>query len=229
MTRTMVASALLTLCACNVNLGDRVHEDFHQAIDSGATPVVHVDNIAGTVTVEPWAKPVVNIAATKYGSSADDLRNVTIGVHREGDGIFVVTTYSGSTNGGGVRYRISVPSGASVQVSNTAGTAAIGAVAGNVNVETQAGTIEARLGRVDGQRTIALSATTGTVTLRISPQSSASIDASSTIGAFSSDIPGIAQSRANLVGVRASGKVGAGTAQIRLTTTTGAISLKATE
>ncbi len=227
--RTVAAGALLALCACTGDFGERVHEQFHESIESGATPVVHVDNIAGTIAVVPWAKPGVDIAGTKYGSDADDLRAITIGVHREGDGIFVVTTYSQTTHGGGVRYRISVPSGASVQVSNTAGAVSIGSVTGDVAVDTQAGTIEAALGRVDGGRTIDLTATTGAITLRISPQSSASVDASSTVGAFSSDLPGISQSRANLVGVRASGKIGAGTARIRLTTTTGAISLKTTE
>jgi DUF4097 and DUF4098 domain-containing protein YvlB len=229
MNRAIVAGALVALCACNVQLGDRVHEDYHQSIDTGATPVVHVDNIAGMVTVEPWAKPVVNIAATKYGSDMNDVRNVTIGVHRAGDGIFIVTTYSGVTRGGGVSYRISVPAGASVQVSNVAGAASIGAVTGNVSVVTQAGAIDASLGRVEGRRTIALSATAGGITLRISSASSASVDATSTVGAFSSDVPGILQSRTNFIGASASGKVGAGTARIKLTTTTGAISLKTTE
>jgi hypothetical protein len=229
MIRAIGLGALLALCACAGSFGERVHEQFHQAVDSGATPIVHVDNIAGTVQIATWTKPIVNIVATKYGYDASELRSVTISVNREGNGIFVVTTYSGGNHSGGVRYRISVPEGASVQVGNVAGSVTVGAVTGNVNVETQAGTIDATLGRVDGDRAIDLRATTGTVTLRIARESNATIDAESTVGGFSSDLAGIVQSRENVVGVRASGKLGSGTARIVLSTTTGAIALRTIE
>ena len=229
MIRAIGLGALLALCACSGSFGERVHEEFHQAVDSGTTPIVHVDNIAGTVQIATWAKPIVNIVATKYGYDASELRSVTISVNREGNGIFVVTTYAGGNHSGGVRYRISVPVGASVQIGNVAGAVTVGAVTGNVNVETQAGTIDANLGRVDGDRAIDLRATTGTVTLRIARQSNATIDAESTVGGFSSDLAGIVQSRENVVGVRASGKLGSGTARIVLNTTTGAIALRTIE
>ena len=128
-----------------------------------------------------------------------------------------------------MRYRISVPPGASLQIGNVAGSVSVGGVSGDVSVETQAGTIDATLGRVDGDRSIDLRATTGTIALRIARDSSASVNAESTVGSFSSDVPGIVQSRENVVGVRASGNVGSGTARIRLNTTTGAIALRTTQ
>jgi hypothetical protein len=229
MIRMIFPGALLALCACTGSFGDRVHEQFHQVIDSGATPIVHVDNIAGAVAITAWAKPTLNIVATKYGYDASELRSVTINVNREGDGIFVVTTYAGGNHSGGVRYRISVPVGSSVQVGNIAGSVSVGGVTGNVSVETQTGTIDATLGRVDGDRSIDLRATTGTIRLRIASESSATVNAESTVGSFSSDAPGIVQSRENVVGVQASGKLGLGTARIQLNTTTGAIALRTTE
>ena len=229
MIRAIGTAALLALYACAGSFGERVHEQFHQAIDSGATPIVHVENIAGTVQIAVWAKPVVNIVATKYGSDASDLRSITISVNRAGNGIFVVTTYGDGDHGGGVRYRISVPAGASVQVGNVAGAVSVGAVTGNVNVETQAGSIEANLGRVDGDRAIDLRATTGAITVRIARESNATVNAESTVGGFSSDVSGIEQSHENVVGVRASGTIGSGTARIRLSTTTGAIALRTIE
>ncbi|MGA2761195.1 MAG: DUF4097 family beta strand repeat-containing protein [Candidatus Cybelea sp.] len=228
MIRAIATVALLTLYACAGSFGERVHEQFHQAVDSGAMPIVHVENIAGTVQIAVWAKPVVDIVATKYGSDASDLRSITISVNRAGDGIFVVTTY-GDGDRGGVRYRISVPAGASVQVGNVAGAVSVGAVTGNVNVETQAGTIEANLGRVDGDRAIDLRATTGAITVRIARESNATVNAQSTVGGFSTDVSGIEQSHENVVGVRASGTIGSGTARIRLNTTTGAIALRTIE
>lgn len=226
MIRLLAVGALLTLCACVGSVGERVHEEFHQAIQSGATPDVHVDNVAGTVAIEGWSKPVVDVSATKYGYDASEVRDIAIGVRREGGTVFVSTTYSGSTHSGGVRYRLLVPSGAAVQVGNVAGSVRLAGITGNANIETQAGTIDARLGRVDGDRSIDLHATTGAITLWIAADSDATLEADSTVGAFSSDVSGIEQGRQNLVGARASGKLGSGTARIRLSTTTGAISLR---
>jgi hypothetical protein len=224
--RVIAASALLALCACTGSFGERVHESFHQAIESAGSPIVHVDNIAGTVEIVTWPQSVVDVAATKYGYDAAELKSVRIGVRREGDGIFIATNYEGGNHSGGVRYRITVPQGASLDVGNVAGSVRVAAVAGNVTVETQAGTIDARLGRVDGDRSIDLRATTGAISLTLSSDSSASVQAESTVGAFSSDVPAVTASRVNLVGSRASGKLGGGAARIRLTTTTGAISLR---
>lgn len=226
MSRTFLAAALLALGACSGAFGERVHEAFHQAIPSGATPIVHVDNIAGSVRIETWAKPEVDVEATKYGYDAGELRSIIISLHSSGDGIFIVTTYSGGNHSGGVRYKIMVPAAASVQVGNIAGAVDVIGVGGNVSVETQAGTIYARLGRVAGGHSIDLRATTGTVELRIASNSDATVDAQSTVGGFESDFSAISEARENVVGAHAGGKLGSGSANIRLSTTTGAISLR---
>lgn len=205
MVRGFFAVAALMLCACSV--GERVHEKFHQRLDSGTAPSVKVDNVAGTVAIETWAKPSVDVSATKYGYDASELGGITIDVGRAPDGISIKTRYEGDNHNGGVRYTIA-------------------GVTGNVAVETQAGTIDAQLGRVEGDRSIDLRATTGTVTLRIARDSSASLEARSVVGSFATDFPGIDQSRENIVGSRAGGKIGAGAARIRLATATGAISIR---
>ncbi len=229
--RSARRSAILALVAlssaggCSGEFGDRVREQVHRAIAAGPSPLVRVENVAGTVRVEGWSRPIVDVDATKYGHDAAELRDFTVDVRREAGGVSVVTRYSGGMRGGGVRYRISVPADASVRISNIAGTVDLAGVGGDVAVATQAGAITADLGRVTGNRSIDLRATTGAVTLSISPQSDARVTASSTVGAFGSDLPGISQQRENIVGVRGGGTIGAGSARIRLTTTTGAIAL----
>lgn len=218
------AGLLLALIACSA--GDRVHEQTHQTLSVSRTPNVNVRNVAGLVRVEAWQKPLVDVKATKTGYDLSDLRNVTIDVQQEGDTVVIATKYSGDTHGGGVDYQISVPEGASTEIHNVAGAVELTGVRGNVVVETQAGQITANLGKVEGDRSIALSATTGAIRLSIAPDSSASVDATSTIGHFSSSFPAIAQSSENVVGTRASGKIGSGSATIRLSTTVGAIELR---
>jgi hypothetical protein len=225
MTRALPV-ALIALGACNGSFDERVHQDVRQTVAAPPAAAVHVENVAGSVRVAGWSKAAVDVAATKYGYDEQALRDVTIAVRREGDAIFIQTTYGGGIRGGGVRYRLAVPAGASLDISNTAGAVDVSGVSGDVRIATQAGEITADAGRVAGNRSIDLQATTGAITLWIAPGSSATVEGASTVGDFSSDLPGVAASRENIVGMRASGRVGAGSAQIHLRTTTGAIALR---
>ncbi len=218
------AGVLLALGACSA--GDRVHEQIRRTLSVSSTPNVDVRNVAGVVRIDAWQKPIVDVEATKYGYDVSDLRNVTIDVRQEGGNVVVATTYSGDTRGGGVDYHISVPYGASAHIRNVAGAVDLTGVRGNIIVETQAGRITADLGKVEGDRSIALSATTGAIELSIARDSSAGVEVTSTVGHFSSSFPAISQSSENVVGTRASGKIGSGSATIRLSTTVGAIDLR---
>jgi DUF4097 and DUF4098 domain-containing protein YvlB len=226
MTRGLRVLTLVALCACSGSFDERVHEEFHQTLPAGAAPAVRVDNIAGSVRIDGWAKPDVDVHATKYGYDAQELRSITIGIRNEGGAISIATNYGGGMHRGGVRYRIAVPENASLNVSNVAGTVDVAGVRGDVTVQTQAGTVVADLGTVRSNRSVNLTATTGAIRVTVARDSDASVEAQSTVGAFSSDIPGISASRENVVGARAAGKIGSGSAQIRLNTTTGAIALR---
>jgi DUF4097 and DUF4098 domain-containing protein YvlB len=225
MIRFVWAAAIVALGACSGAFGERAREDFHQALGVGAGATVHVDNIAGSVKVVAWRQPAVDVRATKYGNDAAELRSVKIEVRLEGKDVFVKTNYAGLHHGT-VRYRIEVPADASLDISNVAGTVDLTGTSGDVTVETQAGAITADVGRVAGNRTIDLRATTGAVELSLAPNSDASIAASSTVGDITSRIPGVAASRENLVGARANGLIGSGSGRVRVDTTTGAITLR---
>lgn len=216
----------LTLTACSGTFGGRVREQVHRTVAAGAAPAVEIENVAGTVRVVGWAKPIVDVQATKYGYDAVELRSVAVDVTRQADGVSIVTHYGNDVHGGGVRYRVSVPIDASLRISNDAGAVDLAGVLGDLTVQTEAGEITADAGRVDGNRSIDLRATTGAITLNIGPGSSATVQASSTVGDFASDVPGVTETREHIVGARGSGTIGTGSGRIRLETTTGAIALR---
>lgn len=226
MYRAVSIAAIVALGACSHSFGERAHEQFHRSIDAGTAPLVRVDNVAGSVTIEARPGGAVDVVATKYARDEQQLRSVTIDVRQSDGTVAIATTYHAALTRAGVRYRIGVPAGASLRISNVAGAVDIAGVGGDIRVETQAGEIAVDAGTVSGKRTIGLHATTGAVTLSIAPGSDASVEAQSTIGDFATDISGITSSRENLVGVRGGGRIGNGSAQIRLTTTTGAIALR---
>lgn len=223
---TVAALSVLSLSACSGAFGDRVRENVRQTVATNAAPNVRIENVAGSVRIEAWSKPIVDVNATKYGYDAQELRRITIAVNREDGGVSIVTSYSGGVHSGGVRYRIYVPAAAALRVRNIAGVVDIAGVSGDVDVETQAGAVTVDAGRVAGNRSIDLRATTGAVTLAAASDSSARVEAESTVGGFTTEFPGVLQRRENVVGVRGEGTIGSGSALIRLTTTTGGIALK---
>jgi len=218
----LFAALLATGCT---GFSERARETVHQSI-AGVPAIVRVDNVAGTVRVDGSSRDGVDVEATKFASDETELRSIHVDVRKEGNDVVVATSYEGGTHGGGVRYRITVPSATAVRIDNVAGAVDVTGVSGDLSVETQAGRITADCGRVDGTRSIDLNATTGAVELTIARDSSATIDARSTVGHITSDLSEIAAQRENFVGANATGTIGTGSARIRLTTTTGAIALR---
>lgn len=218
--------ALVALVACG--FGSTVREQVHQTVADPGSAAIHLSNDAGSVTVTAWDKPTVDIQAVKSADSLQGLREMTVAVRRGPGGIYIQTQYTGSIHQGGVRYTLSVPANAALDVRNGAGSVTVGGTHANVTVDTQAGSITADLGTVAGSRAVALNATTGSVRLTIARDSSAKVDAHSSVGSVHSDFGGVAATRQNVVGASAAGTIGAGSARIHLSTTTGSITLAGT-
>ena len=221
-----VALPILSIAfvACS---GTQFRETVRRSVSTAAAPVVRIDNSVGEITVTGWQKHTIDIEAVKTGMSEEAVRNIDIDVQSQGNTVSIATKYHGFGNGG-VRYTISVPAGASLDVKNTTGAIHIDDVEGDVTATAQTGEVAASLGRVAQRRAIELTATTGSVRLEIDPHSDAHVDAQTTVGDVSSDFPSIESARQNVVGATASGTIGSGSASIRLTTTTGAIALRHT-
>jgi len=219
----LILAILASLTACaGVS---QMREEVRRSVSTAANPSVRVENTVGGVRVTVSSKHEVDVDAIKSGSSADDLRNILVDVQSQGGTVTITTKYRNFASGG-VRYAISVPAGASLNVDNATGAVNVEGVEGDVTAATQTGEIVADLGRVAGRRAVDLSATTGSVRLIIDPASDATVDARSVVGDFKSDFPGLSVDRENVVGSRASGKIGGGSASIRLNTTAGAIALR---
>ena len=215
--------AMMALAGCG---SAQVEQKLQQTIATDAAPVVHVDNSAGDIRISGRARAAVDIEATKEARNSDDLRNISVEVRRAGADLFVATKYGNGRHSGGVTYTISVPTDASVDVRNGAGTVDVARVNGNVAVVNQAGRITVKLGRVAARRAVDLSSAVGEVNLSIARDSSAAVEANTNVGAINSDFPSVSEIRENVVGAHANGKVGSGSARVRLTVGTGAINLK---
>jgi hypothetical protein len=228
MKRWILGLATIGLSGCVGHLGDdtRVREPFSHQLAVSGSPTLQLDNIAGTVTVDGWNKPIVEVAGEKTGPDQATIDRVHVDVHQQGSTITVATNYGrGFTiSNGGVNYVIHVPVDSDIKVNNIAGTITLSDLAGTVNADTHAGTIKATLSSVDGKHPVTLNATTGTIRLQMPKDSNGVVQAKSTIGSVRSDFP-IDTSKSGL-GASANGKIGSGGAPIKLSTTTGSIALE---
>lgn len=186
--------------------------------------MVTITNAVGEVRVKPSDAGAVDVAATKYASNQTELANIEIVARPVDGGVSIETQYRGE-HGGGVRYDITVPRGASLRITNSVGTIKVGPIDGNVLAHTGTGTIDASLGRVAANRSVDLKSGTGTIALHIAGDSSANVSASSALGNISSDFPSVEAIRNNLVGSSAAGRIGDGAATVHLSVGTGSISI----
>lgn len=83
-----IATAFATFSAvsgCTAAYGERVREQVHQSIAAGDSPALEIENIAGSVQVEGWPRPLVGVQATRYGYDAEELHGVKVsGIHGGG-------------------------------------------------------------------------------------------------------------------------------------------------
>jgi hypothetical protein len=201
-----------------------------QSLSATGVNVLHLENVAGKARIEAWNQSTIRIDARKNAPDVGALRGIHIAIASDRGVVDISTHYDESAAGvshGGVDYTIMAPAAVALRISNIAGTTTVGGFTGDVSVKAQAGTVDAMMARVSGNHTIDLSATTGTVTLSIPERSDATVSAHSTVGSFKSDFATVSGSRENVVGSGAGGKIGDGSAQITLNTTTGTIELRA--
>ncbi len=145
----------------------------------------------------------------------------------------------GSTN---VNYTVTVPRTANVRVSNTNGGVQLTSVAGDLqvettnggvdltrcagtaNIETTNGHIHAELASLDPQKQVRLETTNGGIELVVPDKIAATVDAETTNGSVSSDLP-ISAKTFGRTAVR--GAINGGGADVKLRTTNGGIRIRA--
>ncbi len=155
-----------------------------------------LENVNGTVELAAWDEAKVRIEAVKHAASERALEELKVEIVGEGDHLSVRTRYPRPRWMGGagkVDYRVSVPRGARVRVSNVNGRVRVNGVGGEVKastvngsvdvtgagggVEASAvnGSVEVAMARVDPAGRSQLSTTNGSVRLTLPREASADV------------------------------------------------------
>jgi hypothetical protein len=198
-----------------------------------------LENTNGSVRLAAWDEAKVRIEAVKRAGSEHALEELKIEIEGEGDRLSVRTRsprprWMGGA--GSVEYRVSVPRGARVRVSNVNGRVEVDGVLGSVRastvngsvdltgvggeVEASAvnGSVEVDVARVDPSGRSALHTTNGSVRLTLPRDASAEVKAQTVNGGVHCDFDLAGASRSRR---RIEGRIGSGGARFELGTVNG--------
>lgn len=203
-----------------------VEAKIHHTLPAAGVEDVSVTNVSGSIVIDGWDKPSVDVSALEYGADQGALDRTHVSIARSGSTISVETKYDSGggffeRSGAQVDYTIHVPASASLSVTNISGPTTLKGLTGNVDAQEISGGLDASLGRVAGTRTIQMNAVSGRITVRIARSSDARVDASTISGGVNLFFP--ADAHEGAAGNSATGQIGKGTASMTLKTISGSV------
>ena len=203
-----------------------------------------VEDANGTIAISCSERNEVGITATKHADSQADLDAIRIDIKQGNDKIEVHTVYSSpGPRNGGVSYQIVVPKDlGNVTGDTTNGNISVENVGGEVSMKSENGAITAtglrgsfslstKNGSINANCTDSagdgrLHTTNGSITLELPRSADALIDADTTVGRISSNLPANKTNK-GVVGETLEAKLGAGSHHLEARTTNGSIRLEA--
>jgi hypothetical protein len=238
-----VAGALVLGVALDGCIGGDFGMPFRATVEEtrplAANGEFSLENTNGSVRVASWDEARVRIEAVKHARSQRALDELQVEIVGEGDRLSVRTRYPRPHwmgGAGSVEYRVSVPRGARVKVSDVNGRVEVEGVQGSVRastvngsvdvtgvggaVEASAvnGSVEVDVARVDPSARSEISTTNGSVRLTLPRDTSADVDAHTVNGGVGCDfeLADATKSRRKI-----EGRIGSGGARFELSTVNG--------
>jgi hypothetical protein len=238
-----VALALSLALVVNGCVGGGLGLPFRATVDEtrplAANGELELENTNGSVHLVAWDEAKVRVEATKRAASERALDELKVEIEGQGDRVTVRSRYPRPRwlgNAGSVEYRVSVPRGARVRVTNVNGRVEVGGVSGSVRaatvngsvdlaevggpIEASAvnGSVEVDVARVDSSARSRISTTNGSVRLTLPRDVNAEVEAHTVNGSVSCDFDLTGEHRSRR---RLEGRIGDGGARFELGTVNG--------
>jgi len=219
----LTALSVLPLAGCSWIDGDRISSDFHATI-ANAPATIQVDNAVGSIDIEAWDKPSVEIDATKRGPNYDTVNAIKISVEPSGSTLTVNTQFPTMSTNAKVEYTIHAPAHTDLKLVQSVGAIKSIGFTGNVEEHTSTGAVEATMARLGGSQRLNIDVSVGAIRLTLPSTTDAAITATTSVGGIKTDFP--LSIDKTVVGQYARGKVGDGTAVAELNVSTGGIEIQ---
>jgi DUF4097 and DUF4098 domain-containing protein YvlB len=239
--------ALLITISLTVSAAEHETETFNYALSAGGR--ISLDNINGDIEISGKSGNQVQITAKKHADNAEDLATLKIKIKADADAIRIETVHEksesrwfGNNNSGKVSYTLTVPTSANldtistvngeIRIRGVSGTVKAESVnghldlddlAGDTNLSTTNGGIEARFDTLKGSQRVNADTVNGRITLLIPDDSSARVSAETLNGDIDAEDFGLEVEKGGFIGKDLKGSIGNGEASIDLDTVNGGI------
>ncbi len=243
----MLASALLVSGSLVAAVSEE--ETFSFKLDDGGQ--FSVSNVNGSITVTGGSGDSVEILAIKTADNQKELDDIEIVISDSASEITVETElgnsnswWSHGSNSGQVTYRITLPSGTTLDSVETVngdvvisgvsgkvvaesvnGDIEISNLVGDVRLSTVNGGIEARFDKLEGNQSVKAESVNGRVTLILPDDADCEISADTLNGGINAKDFGLEADK-GFVGSDLNGKIGSGSARVNIDTVNGAIKIR---
>lgn len=122
----------------------RVAERMEQTFNVGESPMLEVDNFAGSITIAAGASGEMRIVLTKRASSSAQLDRIAVEVFETEDGAVIRTSSPGGVSGyRTVEIAVTVPRDAQLSLTTSAGNVEVENVQGAIRAHSGAGNVQA--------------------------------------------------------------------------------------
>lgn len=202
-----------------------------------------IEDANGTIAIGSSDRNNVEITATKHAESQTDLDAIRIDIKQGNDSIEVRTVNPPGLHNGGVSYQVVLPKDIGRLLAKTAnGSISAEGIDGDVTMKSENGAITATslkgsfsLDTTNGSISAVctdlagdghLRTTNGSITLALPKSADALIEAGTTVGRISSNLPANKVNK-GIVGETLEAKLGAGSHRLEAKTTNGSIRLEA--
>jgi len=229
----LLLTALLSACGGNgvgseVTTSRNVHQNDRRSFDLAQNATVSVENVAGSIDVQTWDRPRIEIEIDKYGESQSDLANTNVTIDRNASDFSARTEYRRengiASRGGAVDYRLHVPKNVKLTVNNVSGPVRATGLGSDAKISTTSGSIHLTFVKLGSGQDVSAKAVSGRITIEAPQNAGASVDASTISGAVTSDFASLHPERGT-VGMKANGRIGNAGATLKLETVSGAIAI----
>jgi uncharacterized protein YaiE (UPF0345 family) len=219
----LTVMGILPLVGCSWIDGDRITSDFHATV-ANAPAIIQVDNAVGSIDIEAWDKPSVEISATKRGPNYDTVNAIKISVEPNGSTLTVNTQFPHTSSNTKVDYTIHAPAHTDLKLVQSVGAIKSIGFTGNVEEHTSTGAVEATMAQLGGSQQLHIDVSVGAIKLTLPSNTDADVTATTSVGGIKTDFP-LSIDR-TIVGQYARGKVGNGSAVAELNVSTGGIEIQ---
>jgi Putative adhesin len=225
MNQFQIRLAISAVAVCLLLSLNVAAQDFRKSYELGQGGSINVRNVSGDVTVTGYEGETVLVLGFKEGRDRD---LVQVEDNSAGDKVDVRARYPQNCDcNASIRFEVKVPRANYKfdQISSTSGDVEVTGVSGDLLAKSTSGNVEVEILQLSGVGDMEFSSTSGNVRVKLPSNLDADVRMSTTSGGLKTDFPLTIEEPERGPGRRAAGRVGGGSRNLRLTSTSGSVSL----